>query len=320
MKLSELDSLIQKLNGVQDKVKEKRAEQEQTKKLVHEREREAERLKKLSLITGKTYDRETVSEKTQTKEIIAEISKLKTDEMELEKQIAKGISELKFPTKSPNPEISKGDTIFNLEEGDHENAINYLKSSLNMKENLIIDNVIFYADKIVVRGKSQVDEATDCFVNAAKSIWALGSIMAGKVPEEMKKTIDFLNRSKYRHLWEFIGPRGSISLKNTYENFRLTNETEKKRARTFYSQLESPRTPSLATGDGEGNFQLTIYGRLVWTLYKKTCAIPEHKTEEGERVSEFQELEEAQTTEKTRKPAQTALQSFMEKVFLEEGN
>lgn len=321
MKLSKLDSLIQKLNAVQKKVEEKRTEQEQAKKFVHERKREAERLKKLSLITGKTYDLEAVSEKTKTREIAAEISKLKADEMELEKQIAKGISELKFPTRSPNPETSKGDAVFYLDEGDHENAINYLKSSLNMREHLTIDNVVFYPDKIVIRGKSKADGATDCLKNAAQSIWALGSIMLGKVPEEMRHTINSLIKSKYKHLWEFIGPRGSISLKKTYENFKLTDETEQKRARTFYSQLESLRKPPLATGNGKGNFQLTMYGRLVWASYKKTCAVPEEKTEEeAERVSELQEVEEVQRQETTKKRSQTALQNFMEKVLLEEGD
>jgi len=320
LKLSELDTLIQKLNAVQEEVEEKQNEQERVKELIHKRKREAVRLKKLSLITGKAYDLETVSEKTQTKEIAAEISKLKTEKMELEKQIAKGISELKFPTRSPNPEISKGDAIFYLEEGEHQNAINYLKSSLNMSEHLIIDNVIFHADRILVKGKTEVDEVSDCLVNAAHSIWALGSIMLGKVPEEIKKTIDSLSKSKYKHLWEFIGSRGSISLKNIYENLRLTDETEKKNTRTFYSQLESARTPPLATGDGKGNFQLTLYGRLVWASYRSTYGIPEEKTEQAEGVSEVQEVEEAQTTETTRKPSQRALQNFMEKVLLEEGD
>lgn len=300
-------------------MEEKRAGAEQSKKLAHERKKEAERLKKLSLVTGKTYDLEAISEKTQMKEITAEISKLKLEEIELEKQIAKGISELEFPTRSPNPEISKGDAIFYLEEGELQNAINYLKSSLNMREHLTIDNVVFHADKIVIKGKSKADQATDSFFNATQSIRALGSIMLGKVPEEMKKTIESLNRSKRRHLWEFIGSKSRISLKNVYENFRLTNETEKKRARTFYSELESRLSPPLVTGDGKGSFQLTIYGRLVWASYKKTCAIPEEKIE-AERVSEAPELEEAQPTETTRKPSQTALQNFMEKVYLEEGD
>ena len=317
---SELDSLVQKLNTIQENLKEKQKEREKAKEFGNQRKREAERLKKLSLIAGKSFDLEAVPEKTQVKEIEAEISKLKTDKIELEKQIAEGISKVKLPIKNPNPEISKGNAIFYFEKGVHENAINYLKRSLSMTEQLGIDNVIFHADKIVVRGKSEADGATDSLMNATQSIRALGSIMLGKVSEEMRKTIDFLNKSKYKDLWEYIGPKGSISLQKAYENFGLTNETEKKRARTFYSQLESRLTPPLATGDGKGNFQLTIYGRLVWASYKKTCAIPEEKTEEAERVSEAQEVEEAQPTETTRKPSQTALQNFMEKVLLEEGD
>ena len=321
MNLRDLDSLVQKLNVIQEKLKEKQREQEQAKEFVHQKRKDIGRLKKLSLVAGKSFDLEAVPKKVQVKEIEVEISKLKTDEMELKKQIAKGISEVKFPIKSPNPEISKGNAIFYFEEGTHENAINYLKRTLSMSEQLIIGNVVFHADKIVVRGKSKADEATDCLMNAAQSIWALGSIMLGKVSEEMRKTINFLNESKYKHLWEFIGPRGTISLQNAYENFGLTNEAEKKRARTFYSQLESrPRTPPLATGDGKGSFQLTIYGRLVWASYKKTCAIAEEKTEKAERVSEVQEVEEAQSRETTKKPSQTALQNFMEKVLLEEGD
>lgn len=320
MNLADLDSLVQKLKILQQKLEEKQKEREKAKRLLYKRGRKAERLKKLSLVAGKDFDLEAVSEKVQVEEVEAEISKLKTEEMELEKKTAKGISEVKFPIRTPDPEISKGNAIFLFEEGVYENAIDYLKHILSMSEQLIIDNVVFQANKIVVRGKPKADEATDCLANAAQSIWALGSIMLGKIPEEMRKTIEFLSRSKYKHLWEFIGPRGSVSLKTTYDNFKLTNETERKRARTFYSQLESLRTPPLATGDGKGEFQLTIYGRLVWASYKKTCAIPEEKTEEAERISEVQEVEEAQPAGEIRKPSQTALQNFMEKVLLDEGD
>lgn len=320
MDLSELDSLVQKLNTIQENLKEKQKEREKAKEFGNQRKREAERLKKLSLIARKSFDLEAVPEKTQVKEIEAEISKLNTDKMELEKQIAEGISKVKLPIKNPNPEISKGNAIFYFEKGVHENAINYLKRSLSMTEQLKIDNVLFYADKIVIKGKSEADEATDSLMNAAQSIWALGSIMLGKVPNEMRETIDSLNKSKYQRLWEFLGSRGSTSLENTYENFKLMDETEKKKARTFYSQLESRRTPPLATGDGKGKYQLTMYGRLVWASYKKTYAVREEEIEEAERVSEVQEVEKVQPRETTKKPSQTALQNFMEKVLLEEGD
>lgn len=314
--LSDLDSLIQKLNTIKENLKEKQKEQEQAKEFGNQRKREAARLKKLSLIAGKSFDLEAVTEKIQVKEIETEINKLNADEIELEKQIAEGISKVKFPIKNPNPEISKGNAIFYFEKGVHENAINYLKRSLSMSEQLEIDNVIFHADKIVVRGKSEADEAIDSLMNAAKSIWALGSIMLGKIPKEMRKTIDSLNKSKHKELWEFIGPRGSTSLESTYENFKLTDEIEKKRARTFYSQLESLRTPPLTTGDGKGNYQLTMYGRLVWASYEKTYAVREG----AGRVSEVQELGKVQPRETKKKPSQTALQNFMEKVLLEEGD
>lgn len=317
MNLGDLDSLVQKLKAIQEKLREKQEEQEKTKESAHQTSREAERLKKLSLVAGKSFDLETAPKKTGVKEIEAEISKLKTDEMGLEKQIAKGISEVKFPIKSPTPEISEGNAIFHFEEGVHENATDYLKLTLSMSKQLTIDNVVFLADKIVVRGKSKANEATDCLINAAQSIWALGSIMLGKPSGEMRKTIDSLDKSKYKHLWEFIGSRGSISLLMAYENFGLTDEIEKKRTRTFYSQLESLRTPPLAMGDGKGKFQLTMYGRLAWASYKKTCAISEEKKEEAERVLEVKGVEKAQPRETTKKPSQTALQNFMEKVFLE---
>lgn len=320
LKLSELDSLVQKLNTIQDKLKEKWIEQEQAKKLGSRKNREAARLEKLSLITGKSFDLEATPEKIQVKEVEAEISKLNAEVIELEKRISEGIPGVKFPVKNPTPEVSKGNAIFFFEEGVYENAINYLKQALSMSEELEIDNVVFRSDKIVVRGKSEVDEATDSLMNAAQSIWALGSIMSGKVPKEMRETISSLNQSKHKQLWEFIGSRGNISLENTYENFKLTDATEKKRARTFYSQLESLRTPPLAIGDGKGNYQLTMYGRLVWTSYKRTYAVPEEKIEEAERVSEVQEVGKEQPREPTKKPSQTALQNFLEKVLLKEGD
>lgn len=320
MNLNDLDSLVRKLKTIQESLEGKQKEQAEAKKSAHQMNMEAERLKKLSSVAAKSFDLEAVPEKAQAKEIEAEIIRLKADKMELEKQIAASISEVKFPIKDPNPEISNGNAIFHLEEGAYESAISYLKRSLSTGEQLVVDNVVIHADKIVVRGKSKADEATDCLANAAQSIWALGSIMLGKTPKEMRKTIDSLSKSKYKHLWEFIGSRGSILLKNAYENFKLTDEREQKSARTFYSQLESLRTPPLAIGDGKGKFQLTIYGRLIWVSYKKTCAIPEEKTEETEHVSEVQEVEEAQPTETTRKPSQTALQNFMKKVLLKEGD
>lgn len=320
LNLGELDSLVQKLNTIQENLKEKQTEREKAKRLGQQTKREIDRLKKLSLIAGKSFDLEAIPKKAPAKEIEAEISKLKVEEIELEKQIAKGISEVKFPIKNPNPEISKDNAIFYFEEGVHENAINYLKHSLSISKQLEIDNVVFHTDKIVVKGKSEADEATDCLANAAQSIWALGSIMLGKVPKEMRKTIDSLNKSRYKQLWEFIGLRGRASLENTYETFKLTDETEKKRARTFYSQLESLRKPPLTTGDGRGNYQLTMYGRLVWASYKKTYAVREEKIEEAERVSEVQEVENVQHRETAKKPPQTALQNFMEKVLLEEGD
>jgi hypothetical protein len=319
LNLGDVDSLVQKLNVVREKLEEKQKEQEKVKEFAFQKTRETERLEKLSLIAEKSFDSNAASEKTRVKELEAEISKLRIEEVKLEKEIAEGISELKLPIKDPNPEVSEGNSTFYFEEGLYRNAIDYLKLTLSMKQELIIDNVVFYADKIVIRGKSKADEATDCLGNAAKSIWALGSILLGKVPEEMKEIIDFLNRSKYKQLWEFLGPRGTVSLQDAYENFGLTGETEKKRARTFYSQLESRLTPPPATGDGKGNFQLTIYGRLVWASYKKICGIPEEKAEEREHISEVKEVEKAKPQETARKPSQTALQNFMDKVLLDEG-
>jgi len=322
LNLSDLNSLVQNLNAIQEKLKEKQKEQEKVKEITYQESRETERLKKLSLVVEKPFDLKAIPEKAPVEEVGVEISKLKTEEMDLEKQIAQGISEFKFPIKDPNPEISEGNATFYFKEGAYENVIDYLKAALNMKQQLVIDNVVFYADKVVIRGKSDADEATDCLTNAAKSIWALGSIMLGRVSEEIKKTIDFLSRSKYKDLWEFLGPRGTISLSDAYKNFGYGDETKKKNARTFYSQLESRLAPPLTTGDGKGNFQLTIYGRLVWASYKKTCSIPAEKAEESEHISEVQEVkdvEKAKPTETTKKPSQTALQNFMEKVLLDKG-
>jgi hypothetical protein len=319
LNLGDLNSLVQKLNIVREKLEEKKKQEERAKEFIHQETTESERLKKLSLIAGKSFDVNALPESARVKEVEAEVSKLKTEEMELEKQIAEGISELKFPIKDPNPEVSEGNATFYFEEGLYDNAVDYLRLTLSMKQQLTIDNVVFHSDKIVVRGKSKAVDATDCLENAAKSIWALGSIMLGKVSEEMKETIGFLNRSKYKQLWEFLGPRGALSLQNAYENFGLTGDTEKKRARTFYSQLESRLAPPLATGDGKGNFQLTIYGRLVWASYKKLCDVQEEKAEKSEHISEAQEVEKVKPTETTRKPSQTALQNFMEKVLLDEG-
>jgi hypothetical protein len=319
LNLSDLNSLVQKLNAIREKLREKQEEQEKAKELSYQKSKETERLRKLSLVVEKPLDLKSVSEKNLVEEVEVEISKLKAEEMELEKQIAQGVSELKFPIRNPNPEISEGNATFYFEDGVYENAIDYLRLALSMKQQLVIENVVFYTDKIVIKEKSETDEATDCLTNAAKSIWALGSIMLGKVSEEMRKTIDFLNKSKYKQLWEFLGPRGTISLQNAYENFGYVDATEKKNARTFYSQLESRQTPPLATGDGKGNFQLTIYGRLAWASYKKTYDIPEDKAKEHEHISGAQEVEKEKPTETARKPSQTALQSFMEKVFLDKG-
>jgi len=318
LNLRDLDSLVQSLHTVREKRREKQTEQEKIKESVSERSKESERLKKLSLVTGKSFDITDATEGTRVKAIESEITKLATGETELEKQIAKGISELTFPIKDPNPEISEGNATFSFEEGMYNNAIDYLKLALNMKEQLIIDNVVFYTNKIVVKGKSTPEEATDSFVNSVQSFWSLGSVMLGKITDEMKKIIDSLKVSKYKPLWEFLGQRSTISLRNAYENFGYTSETDQKNARTFYSQLESRSKPPVVTGDGKGNFQLTVYGRLVWASYKKTCGIPDEKMEDREQISGGQ-VKEPQPTEKARKPSQTALQNFMEKVLLDKG-
>jgi hypothetical protein len=313
-----LNALVQNLNALREKRKEKQKEQEKAKESTYQRSRETERLKKLSLVAGKSFDLRDTPEETRTQEVESEINKLTAEEVELEKRIAKGIAEMTFPIKDPNPEISEGNATFNFEEGVYDNALDYLKLALGMQQQLIIDNVVFHANKIVVKGKSKADEATDSLMNATQSIWCLGSIMLGKITDEMRKTIDSLNKSKYKHLWEFLGPRGTISLQNAYENLGLTSDTDKKNARTFYSQLESRSTPPVATGDGKGNFQLTVYGRLVWASYKKMSGIPDERVEEHEQIAGGQ-AKELQPTEKTRKPSQTALQNFMEKVLLDEG-
>jgi len=318
LNLRDLETLVQNINAIREKRKEKQKEQEKTKESTYQRSRETERLKKLSLVAGKSFDLRDASEETRTKELESEINDLSAEEMELEKRIAKGISEVTFPIKDPNPEISEGNATFHFEEDTYKNAIDYLKFALSMKQQLIIDNVVFHADKIVVKGKSGPDEATDSLMNAAQSIWSLGSIMLGKIPDEMREAIDSLKESKYKHLWEFLGSRGNISLQDVYENFRYTSETDTKNARTFYSQLESRFKPSVVTGDGKGSFELTVYGRLVWASYKKTCGISDEKVEDREQISGGL-VEEPQLTEKARKPSQTALQNFMEKVLLDKG-
>ena len=320
LNLNELDSLIQALNANREKLKEKQDELKQCEKLVDEKRAEVDRLKKLALISERSFDSDIVSEKTQREEIETEINNLQTETRELEKQIAKGITEIKFPIKDPKPEISKGDAIFCFEEDTHEDSINYLRSAFNMTKRLVIDNVLFCPDRIVVMGTSELHGATDCLLHATQTIWALGSIMLGKEPGEIKNTLDFLRRSKYKHLWEFIGSRVKISNEDVYSNFGLKDETERKRARTFYSQLESRLTPPPVTGDGKGNFQLTTYGRLVWASYKKkTYAIPKEEKERVESVLEVQEAEKIESEETTEQPTQTALQNFFEKVLLKEG-
>lgn len=320
MNLGDLNSLVQRLNATREKLRQKQKDYEKTKAVAAQESRETERLKKLALVAGKSFDSSSASEKAEVEKVESEIGVLKTNEAELEKQIAKGIAELKLPIKDPHPKISEGNAIFDFEGETYNDAIDYLKLTLNMKQQLVIDNVVFHIDKAVVIGKSDAAEATDCLMNAAKSIWALGSIMLGKTSEELKEVIDFLKASKYKQLWEFLGGRGTVSLENAYENFGYTDEAEKKRARTFYSQLESRLKPPLAAGDGRGNFQLTIYGRLVWASYKKTCGISKESGEKREvHISEAQEVGKVRPTEATRKPSQTALQNFMEKVLLDEG-
>jgi len=318
--LGGLNSLVQRLNATREKLREKQSDYEKTKAVAAQESRETERLRKLALVAGKPFDSSATSEKAPVEKVESEISELKTNEAELEKQIAKGISELKLPIKDPDPKISEGNAIFDFEGDIYNDAIDYLKLKLSMKQQLMIDNVVFHGDKVIVVGKPNAAEATDCLMNAAKSIWALGSIMLGKTSEEMGKVIDFLRASKHKQLWEFLGERGTVSLENAYENFGVTDGAEKKRTRTFYSQLESRLEPPLATGDGRGSFQLTIYGRLVWASYKKTCGIPEQSVEESRaRIPEAQGAEKEPPTEAMRKPSQTALQNFMEKVLLKEG-
>jgi hypothetical protein len=320
LNLDELNSLVQRLIATQEKLREKQNDYEKTKAAAAQESRETERLKKLALVSGKSFDASAASEKAPVEKVESEISELRNNEAELEKQIAKGISELKLPIKDPNPRISEGNAIFDFEGKTYDDAIDYLKATLSMKQQqLVIDNVVFHGDKVTVVGKSDAAEATDCLMNAAKSIWALGSIMLGKTSEEMIKAIDSLRASTHRQLWEFLGERGAVSLETAYESFGLTDDAGKKRARTFYSQLESRSKPPLAIGDGRGNFQLTIYGRLVWASYKKTGGVSEPTEKPRVRSPEAQETEKGQPTEATRKPSQTALQNFMEKVLLKEG-
>ena len=320
MNLSELDSLIQTLKANREKIREKQDELKRLEKLIDKKRAEVDRLKKLSLISGKSFESNIVSEKTRREEIETGINNLQTKALELEKEVAKRIAEIKFPIKDPTPEISKGDAVFYFEENTHEDSIDYLKSAFNLKERLVIDNVLFYPDRIVVMGTSELDEATDRLLHATKAIWALGSIMLGKEPDEMRKTLDFLKRSKYKHLWEFIGPRGKVSNEEVYSSFGLVDEIEKKRARTFYSQLESRLSPPLVTGDGKGNFQLTTYGRLVWASYKKICAVSKAKAEQVEQASEVQEEEKIEFEEMKKEQTQTALQNFFTEVLLSEGD
>lgn len=319
MDLLDLNALVQNLNSAREKRRAKQDEQKKVKESADQRSRETERLKKLSLITGKSLDSRDATGEARAKEVELEINKLMAEETELEKQIAKGISELTFPIKDPvNPEISEGNVIFIFEEGMYDLAIEHIKLTLSMKEQLIIDNVVFYPNKILVKGKSQVDEATSSLLNAVQSIWSLGSIMLGKIPDEMKETIDSLKESKYSHLWEFLGQLGTVSIQDAYNQLGYTSETDKKNTRTFYSQLESRFKPPIVTGDGRGSFQLTFYGRLVFASYRKSCGISGEKAEDGELIPGGR-VDEAQSTQKARKPSQTALQNFMEKVLLDKG-
>jgi hypothetical protein len=319
LELRDLNALVQNLNSIRERRKEKQNEQKKAEVTADQQNKEAERLRKLSLITGKSFDSGDARGETRSASVESDIKELIAEETKLENQIATGIAELKFPIKDKDPEISDGNAIFSFEEGVYDPAIDYIKLSLSMKEQLTIDNVVFYPNKILIKGKSQAGEATGDLLNAVQSIWSLGSIMLGKIPDQMKETIDSLKESKYNYLWEFLGRLGNISLQEVYRNFKYESEADKKNARTFYSQLESRFKQPIAIGDGKGNFQLTFYGRLVFASYRKSRGISGEKVEEREQTSSDQ-VKGPQPKEEARKPSQTALQNFMEKVLLNKGD
>lgn len=303
MNFNKIDELAQTVLQKRTLKIEKTKQLEKLKPKFKDLSQEAERLRKLSTVTGGTYEEPTAEMNKQVEEIKKEISDVDEQISTIEEQIANGIASLTADV-NPTPEIVADKAIFKYTQGPCSNIISYLIQRLTFGDQLNVDGVIFTSENAEVLGAKNAFDATDQFIKAVQTLRVFGSIMLGKEPEKIKVCREFLHKSKHRHVWELLAKMGKTKLEVIFKQHGIEGREERKRIRTFLSDLQKRDLPPIL-GDGSGTFWLTTFGKQVKLRYEAVYGSAKDKI--------IEDTLPQQETE--RSPTESGLNKWLEIVY-----
>lgn len=309
MNFNEINKLAQMIIEKGELKEQKLNQLAQLKSKFKNASKEAERLRKLARVTGKTYEEPIVELEKQIKDLETEISKVDNQISSIELQIANGLQELTVDVNH-KPEITAEKAIFKYTLGSCEKAILYLKQKLSFTEQLNLDGVIFWPEHVEILGADDAFEATEQFVKAVNTLRIFGSLMGGKEPASIQSCREYLHKSKHRLVWELLASAGKITLKTIFEQLTVKDSEEKRRIRSFLSDLQK-RELSPFAGDGRGTFWLTTFGKQVKLSYEATYSVISKRERTEDTIPQRENKEE---------PIGTRLNKWLEVAYGEEND
>ena len=282
------------------RVKEQKSKQlSELKAKFEDASKEAERLRRLAQVTGKSYEAPAIELQKQLNDLETEISNIDSQLSTIEQQIANGLEDLTVDVNLA-PEITPEKAIFKYTEGSCENAINYLMQKLSFTEQLDVDGVVFRPSCVEILRATNALDATEQFVKAVNTLRVFGGLMSGKEPEAVQLCREFLHKSKYRHVWELLATAGRVTLKEIFDRFNIGDSEEKKCIRAFLSDLQKRELSPIAS-DGRGTFWLTTFGKQVKIRYEATYNLT---------ITRKEVIEPQEATEETR--TETGLNKWLD--------
>lgn len=280
LNLSELSKLASEIKQIQAGIS-----QTSNKRITFEEEykkaiKDLERYKLIEDITGKQIVKSLDEIKSKLEEKQNELQEYLDRKDSIEKQMDKGLSELRIQL-SPDPKLNNGIAIFKLEESEVKQALDWLKELLGMEKELKITDVIFEQDKITVMNVKDEAEATRKLAQTVKTLRQLGKSKLGESSPAVIAIVNFVKKSKYQKVWEILADRGSIENKEIYNIIQATTRKDRVRVTAFLNKLKKH---GVTTSNAKGRHTLTLLGKIVRLHYSKHEPIVRSQTASPENT------------------------------------
>jgi len=270
MKLTEMEEQCKQLNIIREQLKVKETEAVKLEAEDSKRKQDFEVQQILADIRGDDCKLELTNEPLCSLKI--QIQELKTSIQKREKDILEGLKQLKLdalPSDISAPGSDKKILInFN---SSFENSVNYLGSVMNSELPLQLDSITLTPTSLTISAVEEKMQAALALKSFVDNLRRLALIALHETIPEVVETAKYFYDGQNRKIWEAINGRKVISNQTLYTELGITEAEERKKMRNFWTNTKiclKDNYPFVVLGDG--TFQLTFFGTLVWKYYKET--------------------------------------------------